>query len=79
MNGTYTGTDRNTTYMLYHGNHCFEYLRQSVSCNVDTTLEPFAVERDTFRVWDVRHQCTNFEAISEWAKDMRRSDQDGIV
>jgi hypothetical protein len=56
LNGTYSGEDRNATYMLYHGNHCFEYLRQAVSCNIDTTLEPFAVERDMFRVWGVQHE-----------------------
>lgn len=65
--------------MLLHGNHCFEYLRQAVSCNVDTTLEPFSVERDTFNVWGVTHKCTDFTKVQEWATMMRRTDQEGIV
>jgi hypothetical protein len=59
--------------------HCFEYLRQVVSCNIDLTLEPFSVEKDTFTVWGVKHQCTDFEKVSEWAMSMRMSDDLGIV
>jgi hypothetical protein len=46
---------------------------------MDLTLEPFSVERDTFRVWGVKHQCTNFVKVSGWAVSMRRSDDMGIV
>lgn len=37
----------------HHIGHCFDYLRQSLECNADLTLEYTAVG------WEVEHLCKN--------------------
>ncbi|KAI1323993.1 hypothetical protein F5Y16DRAFT_424424 [Xylariaceae sp. FL0255] len=59
-----------------HIAHCFEYLRLSVRCCGDTTLEGqgktvSAPGIDGFGSW---HMCRDFEAISEWATEHRAKD-----
>ena len=59
-----------------HTEHCFEYLRLSLRCCGDTTLEgqgktvePPGI--DGFGSW---HLCRDFESISMWASEHRASD-----
>ncbi|KAK8055069.1 hypothetical protein PG993_000296, partial [Apiospora rasikravindrae] len=68
----------NPAYILKHGRHCFEYIRQALMCNPDLSLEP--VEEVTGRLiqWGFKRQCKNFTEISAWAYDMRASDNEGI-
>lgn len=47
----------------HHTGHCFDYLRQSVECSADMTLEWPRTEEDGRRFktdgWGVPHVCTN--------------------
>ncbi|KAL7621382.1 hypothetical protein AAE478_008704 [Parahypoxylon ruwenzoriense] len=68
-----------TKHMLKHGRHCFEYIRQSLMCNPDLTLEPVKLEEGQLKTWGVERQCRNFRELSEWAREMRSSDNQGIL
>ncbi|KAE9373173.1 hypothetical protein N431DRAFT_225889 [Stipitochalara longipes BDJ] len=63
-----------------HINHCFEYLRLSLRCCGDTTLEGqgktvAAPGIDGLGSW---HLCRDFESISMWASEHRASDEQGL-
>ncbi|PTB43049.1 hypothetical protein M441DRAFT_454983 [Trichoderma asperellum CBS 433.97] len=56
-----------------HVQHCFRYLRQSVTCCGDTTLEghiPNSPLNGTDGTGAV-HVCKNFDAIRSWAENKR--------
>ena len=63
-----------------HFSHCLDYLRESVMCAADTTLEPFKGKFDaggggkgvdgTGSV----HQCRDFIQVYEWAERFRYND-----
>jgi hypothetical protein len=65
--------------MLSHGRHCIEYLRQSLTCNPDLTLEPIEIGGKGLKTWHVEHHCTSFEGLSKWAVENRLRDRHGIV
>jgi len=50
--------------------HCFDYLRQVVMCNLDLTYESARVDIDGKRRvadgWGTVHQCKDWSAINEW-------------
>ncbi|KAL6792727.1 hypothetical protein J3E68DRAFT_407249 [Trichoderma sp. SZMC 28012] len=59
-----------------HIQHCFRYLRQSILCCGDTTLEggiPGSHSNGTDGTGAV-HVCKDLEAIKEWAEERRLSD-----
>ena len=63
-----------------HVEHCVEYLRLSLRCCGDTTLEgqgktvqPPGI--DGLGSW---HMCRDFESISAWATEHRASDLQGL-
>ena len=64
--------------MLAHGRHCIEYLRQSVKCSPDLTLEPIEIGGQGLKTWGVARQCMSFRSLAEWAVDKRASDNSGI-
>lgn len=51
--------------MLYHKVHCFDYLRQTLMCSMDMTLESAAQDSETgeskgyINGWDIQHTCTD--------------------
>ena len=54
-----------------HVGHCFDYIRQALMCNADTTVEPATVERNGVRKqvdgWGVVHEgCVDWESLWEW-------------
>ncbi|KUJ21745.1 uncharacterized protein LY89DRAFT_576834, partial [Mollisia scopiformis] len=55
-----------------HVAHCFDYIRQSLICSGDTTLEAFLeADGETLRKqgssgWGVAHKCVDFDALSRW-------------
>jgi hypothetical protein len=63
MVGMEHSPDKNDHEMLYHEVHCFEYLRQTLMCNMDVTIEYPAVDSNTGEAkgfingWDVAHTC----------------------
>ncbi|KAJ5549175.1 hypothetical protein N7513_006409 [Penicillium frequentans] len=50
--------------------HCFDYLRQLVMCNLDLTYESARVDIDGERRvadgWGTIHQCKDWSAINNW-------------
>ena len=49
-------------HQQYHMGHCFDYLRQTIQCHADMTVEwvtPDPVEPWRYHVtgWDIPHQC----------------------
>lgn len=63
-----------------HLMHCFDYLRQTIMCFGDTTLEWIpAPPHDTGSTgWGFEHTCRDFTAISRWAEDHRLKTTEGI-
>ena len=58
-----------------HVKHCFDYLRQSIMCCADATLEPF-VKRDGKTPepkgssgYGATHQCRDFDGLADWIGD----------
>jgi hypothetical protein len=52
-----------------HRSHCVEYLRQSILCNADTTLEGETGSWTTSTGWGQTHSCVDFDALMDWAND----------
>jgi hypothetical protein len=48
---------------IYHKVHCFDYLRQTLMCNMDMTVEFAAQDKETgmptryINGWDIPHTC----------------------
>jgi hypothetical protein len=60
--------DYETTYMLKHGSHCVEYMRQQLMCRPDlATRSP--------RNWDMERACVDWEEVSRWALKERSNDE----
>jgi hypothetical protein len=62
--------------------HCFDYLRQSLICASDITLEKLQVDKEGIKPavdgWGTTHLCRNYEEVSNWAASHRASDSGGI-
>ncbi|KAF5138753.1 Cyclochlorotine biosynthesis protein R [Metarhizium anisopliae] len=59
-----------TTHGLWHIQHCFDYLRQSLQCSADTSLEwPVEVNGQNLVVgWENYHLCKDWDALYEFAE-----------
>lgn len=71
------GHDRNE-----HAGHCFEYLRQSLMCSADSSVEPAHVEKkggQEFLGWDVPRMCRNYDQLKNWAEERRAFDAHGFL
>ncbi|KAH8821805.1 hypothetical protein F5884DRAFT_867973 [Xylogone sp. PMI_703] len=51
---------------IEHTVHCFNYLRQSLECLADGTLEDESIEAHGN---NVMHVCNNYNALVDWIKD----------
>lgn len=59
-----------------HVNHCFDYLRQAILCNMDSTLEGSVTKGNHGTSgWEVLHTCRSYTAGKAWAESIRQSDQ----
>ena len=62
--------------------HCFDYLRQSLTCNADTTLEYLreggAGNNPGVDGWGSVHQCRDYDAVIAWAESHRVTGEGGI-
>lgn len=59
-----------------HVEHCFDYLRQSIMCAGDMTIEharepPLGGKRETTDGWGVEHQCKDWNEMVHWTLDHR--------
>ncbi|KAH8721154.1 Oxidase ustYa [Beauveria bassiana] len=63
-----------------HLMHCFDYLRQTIMCFADTTLEwlPAPPKDMGSTGWGFEHKCRDFDAISRWVEDNRLKTTHGI-
>jgi hypothetical protein len=48
----------------HHSAHCFNYLRQGITCNADVTLEG---KTDAGPGEGSEHECVDYDALLEWA------------
>ncbi|KAI9045242.1 uncharacterized protein KD926_009656 [Aspergillus affinis] len=60
-----------------HVGHCFDYLRQSLSCTVDPTIEPADKHLFEDPSWGFDKQCRDLEEIKAWAEEFRVWDIEG--
>lgn len=61
-----------------HATHCFEYLRSSIMCNMDMTLEGSTSVAGTEGLGQP-HQCRNREEVISWIEARRVDDAQDIV
>ena len=62
-----------------HVGHCFEYLRQSLMCGADGTVEPAEHAKDGFLGWGFERKCGNYESLKDWAAEHRAFDGNGLL
>ncbi|EEA19804.1 hypothetical protein TMatcc_009947 [Talaromyces marneffei ATCC 18224] len=55
-----------TQELAHHSSHCFDYLRQSIMCAADTTLEG---KTESGPGWGSTHQCKDYDALLKWANE----------
>ena len=62
-----------------HVGHCFEYLKQSIVCDADSTLEPPEDPGQSFEGWDFQRQCRDYDQLKEWSAEWRAFDGHGFL
>ncbi|KAL0930189.1 uncharacterized protein CTRU02_215009 [Colletotrichum truncatum] len=62
-----------------HLNHCWDYLRQTIMCNADVTLEWRKYNEEVGTGWGYQHQCKDWDAIISWAEKYRFANDWGIL
>ena len=62
-----------------HVAHCFDYLRQGLTCNIDTTIEPAVGEYGAFLGNGFDRQCQDFEALKDYVAEYRVFDASGFL
>lgn len=53
-----------TQEVAHHSAHCFDYLRQAIMCNADTSLEG---KTETGPGWGSKHTCKDYDKVLDWA------------
>ncbi|KAG4026281.1 hypothetical protein MFRU_042g00100 [Monilinia fructicola] len=62
-----------------HMRHCIDFLRQSLMCCGDTSIEKVDSELKGVTGWGTEHMCTNWEELQEWVEERLRLDHEGTV
>ncbi|POS81183.1 hypothetical protein DHEL01_v200394 [Diaporthe helianthi] len=66
-----------------HEYHCIDYIRQSIMCSADTTLDFAELQPDGrrkgFSGANSTHQCRDWDALTSWAVENRAGDKAGIA
>ncbi|PLB51575.1 hypothetical protein P170DRAFT_461780 [Aspergillus steynii IBT 23096] len=70
--------DRQGDHIAAHMRHCFDYLRQSLICASDSTLEPVDTKLGGVTGWGSERVCRDYAALSEWAEGRRVSNARGF-
>lgn len=52
--------------VAHHSVHCFNYLRQGITCNADVTLEG---KTEAGPGEGSEHECVDYEALLGWANE----------
>ncbi|KAK5996702.1 Oxidase ustYa-like protein [Cladobotryum mycophilum] len=73
------GGDADKDLMMWHLKHCFEYLKESLTCCADTALEGQKSDTDLPATdgFGAHHVCRNFDEVMSWTEANRVSDQEG--
>ncbi|PQE28138.1 Tat pathway signal sequence protein [Rutstroemia sp. NJR-2017a BBW] len=58
--------------------HCFDYLRQSLICAADTTMEPVITELGGVTGWNALRTCRSYDQLKSWAEKWRVSNLEGF-
>jgi hypothetical protein len=58
-----------TRQELEHTSHCVEYLRQSILCAADTSMEGETGAWPDSTAWGQRHTCKDYNALIEMANE----------
>ncbi|GKT92641.1 hypothetical protein CT0861_06184 [Colletotrichum tofieldiae] len=62
-----------------HLSHCWDYLRQTIMCAADTTLEWMPnPTQEISKGWGYRHECRSWDEIYDWTARNRWHDSTGI-
>ena len=61
-----------------HMRHCFDYLRQSLMCASDTTLEPVDATLGGVTGWGNERVCRDYIGVKAWAEERRVSNECGF-
>lgn len=67
-----------------HEYHCIDYIRQSIMCAADTTLDFAAPDTETgerrgFSGANSTHVCRDWDFFVDWAVENREGDKMGIA
>lgn len=65
-----------------HVTHCLEYLRQSLLCVADSTVEPAREKSDRSHALTGRdgpRRCRNFDALRRWTEERRMFNAYGFL
>ena len=52
-----------------HTLHCIEFLRQSIMCHADTTIQTEAEYHRGILAFGVEYQCRNWSQLVDWVDD----------
>ena len=66
------------THNSYHASHCFNYLRQAIMCNADSTLEGAGLGSGAPDGSGQTHSCRNRKESIEWLEANRADDVHAI-
>jgi len=61
----FAGTEL-TPEVAKHSAHCFDYIRQSIMCSADTSLEG---NTEAGPGWGSKHECTDYDALLNWVNE----------
>lgn len=61
-----------------HVTHCLAYLRQSLKCAADVSLEPYRALNNGVDGFFSSRQCRNYEAVYHWAERFRYTEEKSI-
>lgn len=74
-NSTETDSDSERSPVHLHIEHCYDYLRQAISCASDTALEgkseDISMRPGVVDGWGTVHQCKNWDALMVYAEKNR--------
>ncbi|CAJ2504616.1 Uu.00g120100.m01.CDS01 [Anthostomella pinea] len=62
-----------------HMRHCFDYLRQSLTCAADATMEPVDPTLGGVTGWGNGRVCRNYSQLAGWAEEHRVNNLRGFL
>lgn len=67
------------THEFMHVRHCLDYLRQSLMCAADSTLEPVEPDLNGVTGWTVERTCRSYTDVKLWSENHRASNEVGFI